>query len=110
MKRLTIIAAAAITLAGPLTATSAFADPPRQHQRGHDRDYQRDYQRDGNHWRRGQRVTQAQRAHFRQVDWRREHLRAPPRGYRYERDDDSGETLLVGLATGAILGIILASQ
>jgi Ni/Co efflux regulator RcnB len=45
---------------------------------------------------------------MRQIDYRRAHLRAPPRGYHYVRDDNTGETLLVGLATGVILSIILS--
>lgn len=115
MKRFAIATAAALTLVGPLAATSAYADPPRHH-RDYDRNdrdgryHQRGWQDNGRQWRRGERLNQYQRSHFRQVDWRREHLREPPRGYRYVRDDNSGETLLIGLATGAILGVILASQ
>lgn len=73
MKRLTV-AAAAIALAAPIAATSsAYADPPRRHyQRDYDRDHrgytQRDWRDNGRHWRRGQRLTPAQRAHFRRVN------------------------------------------
>ena len=58
-------------------------------------------------WRRGQTLTPFFRQRFREVDFRREHLRAPPRGYHYVRDD-RGDTLLVGIATGAILSILLS--
>ncbi|HVV33217.1 MAG TPA: RcnB family protein [Vitreimonas sp.] len=34
----------------------------------------------------------------RQVEFRREHLRAPPRGYHCVRDE-RGDTLLIGIAT-----------
>jgi Ni/Co efflux regulator RcnB len=59
-------------------------------------------------WRRGQTLTPYYRTHFREVDYRRAHLRAPPRGYRYVRDD-RGETLLVGIATGVILSVLLGN-
>jgi Ni/Co efflux regulator RcnB len=62
----------------------------------------------GRQWRRGERLPYGYQNHYRNVDWRREHFRAPPRGYHYVRDD-RGETLLVGIATGAILGIILSN-
>jgi Ni/Co efflux regulator RcnB len=65
------------------------------------RDYRPAYQQ----WRRGDRLP-AYARNYRQVDWRREHLRQPPRGYHYVRDD-RGETLLVGIATGVILSILL---
>ncbi|MBK6702445.1 MAG: RcnB family protein [Caulobacteraceae bacterium] len=44
---------------------------------------------------------------YRQVDYRRAHLRAPPRGYHYVQDD-RGDYLLVGIATGVILSILLS--
>lgn len=59
-------------------------------------------------WRRGDRLPAYYRDHYRPVDYRHHRLRAPPRGYHYVRDD-RGELLLVGIATGVILGII-ASQ
>lgn len=78
-----------------------YGEPTAQ-QRRH-RDYRSGYQ----NWRRGDRLPASYRAHYRQVDYRRERLRAPPRGYQYVRTD-RGETLLVGIATGVILGIILS--
>jgi Ni/Co efflux regulator RcnB len=61
------------------------------------RDYRPAYQQ----WRRGDRLPTYARG-YREVDWRRERLRQPPRGYHYVRDD-RGEVLLVGIATGVIL-------
>jgi Ni/Co efflux regulator RcnB len=58
-------------------------------------------------WRRGERLPSYYQSRYRQVDYRREHLRAPPRGYRYV-EDDRGDLLLVGIATGVILSIILS--
>lgn len=60
-------------------------------------------------WRRGDRLPAYYRSSYREVDWRRHGYRAPPRGYHYVRDD-RGETLLVGIATGVILGVILANN
>lgn len=68
------------------------------------RDYRPAYQQ----WRRGDRIPTSYRAHYHNVDWRRERLREPPRGYHYVRTD-RGETLLVGIATGVILGLILSN-
>lgn len=67
------------------------------------RDYRPAYQQ----WRRGDRLPTYARQQYRQVDWRRDHLRAPPGGYHYVRDD-RGEVLLVGIATGVILSILLS--
>ncbi|MDA3913716.1 RcnB family protein [Oleiagrimonas sp.] len=39
-------------------------------------------------------------------DWRGEHLRAPPRGYRWHRSDN-GDFLLVAISTGIITQILL---
>lgn len=69
--------------------------------------YSRSDYRPGYHqWRRGDRLPSYYRSNYRQVDWRRERMRAPPRGYHYVRDD-RGEVLLVGIATGVILSILL---
>jgi Ni/Co efflux regulator RcnB len=66
----------------------------------------RDYRPAWQQWRRGDRLPNYARSSYRQIDWRREHMRAPPRGYHYVRDD-RGEVLLVGIATGVILSILL---
>jgi Ni/Co efflux regulator RcnB len=59
-------------------------------------------------WRRGDRLPSYYRDSYRVVDYHRYGVRQPPRGYHYVRDD-RGDLLLVGIATGVILGII-ASQ
>jgi Ni/Co efflux regulator RcnB len=66
----------------------------------------RDFRPAWHQWRRGDRLPYYARSSYHQVDWRREHYRAPPRGYHYVRDD-RGEVLLVGIATGVILSILL---
>ena len=78
-----------------------YGPPPAAH-----RDYA-DYNYRG--WRRGERLPRYYRDRYVVVrDYERYGHRRPPRGYHYVRDD-RGELLLVGIATGVILGII-ASQ
>ncbi|MGE0742761.1 MAG: RcnB family protein [Hyphomonadaceae bacterium] len=60
-------------------------------------------------WRRGDRLPRYYRDNYHAVDWRYHRLRQPPRGYHYVRDD-RGDYLLVGIATGVILGVILAGN
>ena len=67
----------------------------------------RDYQPGYRAWRRGDRLPSYYQGRYRQVDYRRAHLRAPPRGYHYVQDD-RGDYLLVGIATGVILSILLS--
>jgi Ni/Co efflux regulator RcnB len=79
-----------------------YYGPPPAHWRDEARyDYRR--------WRRGDRLPSYYRSHYDEVDWRYYRLRPPPRGYHYVRDD-RGDYLLVGIATGVILGIILANN
>jgi len=78
-----------------------YGPPPR-----HYNDVRYDYRQ----WRRGDRLPSYYRDRYRDVDYRRYNLRPPPRGYHYVRRDDTGEMLLIGIATGAILGVILAGS
>jgi Ni/Co efflux regulator RcnB len=66
------------------------------------------YRYDYRGWRRGDRLPAYYRDHYRPVDWRHYRLREPPRGYHYVYNDNRDEYLLVGIATGVILGVILA--
>jgi Ni/Co efflux regulator RcnB len=43
---------------------------------------------------------------YREVDYRVVHQKAPPRGYHYVRDDNTGEIILAAIATGIIASII----
>lgn len=71
------------------------------------------YGRSGYHpgyraWRRGDRLPSYYRDRYVVVrDYHRYGYRHPPRGYHYVRDD-RGDILLVGIATGVILGAILS--
>lgn len=67
-----------------------------------------DFRADYRAWRRGDRLPAYYRDHYRPVDYRYHHLRAPPRGAHWVRDD-RGDYLLVGIATGVILGLALSN-
>lgn len=60
----------------------------------------------GHKWRKGQRLAPNQRRYV-VNDWQHRGLRAPPRGYRWERENNnSGDFLLVAAATGLIASIL----
>jgi Ni/Co efflux regulator RcnB len=104
MKSAALAAIAALSFAAPMAiAAPANAAPPRYEQR---HDQRNDHRNDRHDWRRGERPSAQDRQHWRNVDYRSSHFRAPPRGYHYVRDDRSGQYLLVGLATGVILSVI----
>lgn len=77
-----------------------YYGPPPRHYRDVDYGYRA--------WRRGDRLPAYYRDYYRPVDYRQHRLRPPPRGYHYV-EDGRGDYLLIGIATGVILGII-ASQ
>lgn len=135
-KRTAMGAAAALMLVAPIAAMPSYANaaPAVQQSVQHDRwdrnsRYDRDhrdnrrgsesrYDRrdDRRHdrwedrqWRRGDRLPAGYRSHYREIDYRHYGYRAPPRGYHYVRDN-RGDALLVGIATGAVLGVILSSH
>lgn len=61
-------------------------------------------------WRRGDRLPAYYRDRYHVVDYRYHRgLHRPPRGYHWVRDDDRGEYLLIGIATGVILSAILSN-
>lgn len=58
-------------------------------------------------WQRGQYMGKAERSRYVVGNWRGQGLRAPPRGYHWVRENsNSGNYLLVGIATGLIASII----
>ncbi len=78
-----------------------YGPPPQAYYSRHD--YRSDYRQ----WRRGERLPAYYRERCRPVDYRYHRLSAPPRGYHWV-ESDRGEYLLVGIATGVILGLALA--
>jgi Ni/Co efflux regulator RcnB len=57
-------------------------------------------------YRRGGYLPVEYRTRYVVTDWRRDHLREPPRGYHWVRSDD-GDFLLVAVTTGVIMDILL---
>jgi Ni/Co efflux regulator RcnB len=104
-KRIAVAGLSALTLAAGFAGTASAQAYRGDWNRSNHNDRNDNWNRQ---WRRGERLPSGYARYYRQVDWRHEHLRAPPRGYHYVRDN-RGETLLVGIATGAILGIILGN-
>ena len=136
MKRILLTGLSALTLAGSFGATASAQDrrgdwndnsnrgdwnndSNRRGDWNNDNDRRGDHRSDryqrGRHdqfsrnWRRGDRLPFGYQNRFRGVDYRYAHLRQPPYGYRYVRDDN-GQILLVGIATGVILSAILGSN
>ncbi len=125
MKRLIITTLAATLLAGTALSGTAMAAGQRYDDRGrydqrhdnrHDsrydhRDNRYDHRdrRDYRRWERGQRLDARYRGNGYYVsDWRRHGLRAPPRGYRWQRVDDN--YILAAVATGLIASVIIANN
>ena len=57
-------------------------------------------------WKKGQRLPTYYRQHYGVVNYRTEHLRPPPRGYHWVRDE-RGNFLLVAIASGLIAELII---
>jgi Ni/Co efflux regulator RcnB len=60
-----------------------------------------------NEWRKGEHIRKEDWARGEQVDYRRYHLSAPPRGYEWRLVD--GNYVLAAVATGVIASTIIAS-
>ena len=110
MKRIALITAALLTAAAPLAAAApAFADQGRGH-------YERNDHRGRHHtdvvvvkkqlWHKNDRICY-DNDRFREVDYRAYRYNAPPLGYHYVRDNNTGGILLAAIATGVIASIIL---
>jgi Ni/Co efflux regulator RcnB len=128
MKRtLTAVAAAAIALTGLSGAAMAQPGPDHHGPPGQDRRDDRHDNRSDNrgdmrsdkrappghayghaNWRKGQRVSRDEWRRYQVVDYRRHHLRRPPRGYEWRQVD--GDYILAAAATGLIVSIIVASH
>jgi Ni/Co efflux regulator RcnB len=77
-------------------------DHGRHMHRGWGHDYNGPHQ-----WRRGQRMGYNDWNGARAIDYRRYHLRQPPRGYEWR--ESNGQYVLAAVATGLIASIILNS-
>ena len=119
-RTLTALAAGLIALAG--AAGTAAAGPHgggNGHDNGHDDrpGFAQDHERgrsgfDDNHhdngrhegWRKGGRIDRDDWSRGQRIDWRRHHLRQPPRGYEWRQVDNN--YVLATAATGLIASII----
>jgi len=100
-----------------LSSTAAMADPGNGHGRGHNGgDQHSDNGRhngwgndrgNGHQWRRGERMGYNDWRNAQTVDYRQYHLRQPPRGYEWRRQND--QFVMVAVATGLIASIIMNS-
>lgn len=59
-------------------------------------------------WRHGERIGRDEWRRHERVDYRRYHLRRPPRGYEWRRVDNN--FVLAAAATGLIASVIAASH
>jgi len=57
-------------------------------------------------WKKGQRLPTYYRQHYGAVNYQAEHLRKPPRGYHWVRDE-RGNYLMVAIASGLIAELII---
>lgn len=117
MKRLALITAAFLTAAAPLAAAPAFADQRGNYERNYNDRYDHRYNHRNDHrvvvvkkhvWHKGDRIRYDNRR-FHEINYRDYRYNAPPRGYRYVRDNNTGEILLAAIATGVIASIILGN-
>ncbi len=90
-------------------------DSANQYSRsGYDRDSNREHSGWGHdrgrgyHWQRGERMGYNDWQNARRVDYRRYHLRQPPRGYEWR--ESNGSYVLAAVTTGVIASIIMNSN
>ena len=114
MKRFILAALATSVVATPLLAApydyrdNGHGRYEQRHDNRNDRrdyrDYRRDQRADYRQWRKGQRFDSRYARNYRQIDYRRYHLRAAPRGYRWVQSGN--DAVMVGITTGLIAAVI----
>jgi Ni/Co efflux regulator RcnB len=115
MKTLLIAATALTILASPL---AALAQPDRHDDRNNAMMQHQDDHHGGpammmkgpahHDWHKGDRFDRNDWNRYERVDYRRYHLKAPPRGYEWRRVDNN--FILAAAATGLVASIIAASN
>ena len=103
MKRLLTAISAIALLASAAGAASAYP-----YHGGHDNTRPGEWQSRHPDWRTGHRMASNDWRRGQRVDYRRYHLRAPPRGYEWREVD--GNYVMAAAATGLIASIIAASH
>lgn len=108
MKRMLTTTAAALIALTSLSGV-ALAQPGPHGPPGYDHHDDRRGPPPGHHaWRKGDRIDRNQWRRYKSVDWRRHHLRAPPRGYEWR--EVNGQYVLAAAATGLVAAIIAAGH
>lgn len=110
-RTLAALVAAAIVSASLSGGALAQPGPDRHGPPGYDRHDDRGPpgRASGQHrWRKGERIKRDEWRRYRAVDWRRHHLRRPPRGYEWR--EVNGDYVLAAAATGVVAAIIAASR
>jgi Ni/Co efflux regulator RcnB len=101
MRRILTATAAAVIA---LTSLSGAAMAQPRHDDRHD-----NHGPQGNHnWRKGDRISRDDWHRYQSVDWRRHHLRQPPRGYEWR--EVNGQYVMAAAATGLVAAIIAAQH
>lgn len=90
------IASALLAIAVTAANSPVFADEHDNHQYVHHDEWKKGAKMRDEDWKRGE-----------QVDYRHEHLRAPPHGYEWRQVD--GNYVLAAVATGVIASVVAAS-
>lgn len=120
MKRILTASVAVLMLASGATAASAQAYRHDNRYDSRDRAYEqgrrdqarheaREDRREYRRWAKGQRLDARYRDRAYYVsDWKRHGLRAPPRGYRWQKVDN--QYVLAAVATGLIASVIIANR
>ncbi len=101
MKGLILALAASALVAGAAGSANAY-----DHGRDGDQHAGWANDRGGDHqWQRGERMGYNDWSSAQPVDYRRHHLRAPPRGYEWR--ESNGRYVMAAVATGVIASMIL---
>jgi Ni/Co efflux regulator RcnB len=112
MKRLLTAALALTLLGGTAASAQGYNHNNNDRHDGYNQSRNNDrHDNRGGHrsWSKGQRLDRSYRADRYYVsDYRRHGLRAPPRGYRWQRVDDN--YVLASVASGLIASVILANR
>ena len=116
MKKILIAATALTLLASPLTAMAQDRHDDRRDDRNNSMMMQNHDDHRGNammmnahrDWHKGDRFDRNDWNRYERVDYRRYHLRTPPRGYEWRRVDNN--YVLAAVATGVIASIIAGSR
>jgi hypothetical protein len=103
MKRIPKVVAASVLV---LTVTGVIASAQDHRDDHHDQHDNHQYVRH-DEWKKGARMNHDDWTRGEQVDYRRYHLHAPPRGYEWREVD--GNYVMAAVATGAIASVIAAS-